>query len=479
MAKVLNFLLLVLTIGLMQDTSAADFLKIPLNSKSVSLDPRHLQDISSLLVSRQINCQLIRNNGGIYHLEAAKSIKYITPLKIQITIDNTRKFSDGSFIKAEDVVASFNYTRNSRAALRNIFQWISRIDVLNNNTIILILKKPVPQILTVLAAPNYAIFKKSFLEKAAMKASAWQNPVSCGGYKILEFVGDHIKLSPMKFGLPIVFYLNNANEVRAEDIDQYDIVSLKLIGVSQSTKNFNVINLFDPSQIYIGLNSLKAPWVNQLNRCNFLSKINPEKILKTYGSSAQLANDFLPNGALGYDPHADFMKKVILENKGNSVTKKTTFCLAYLVGSVPEKLRHGYLSAIKSIYSNVRVFLIPSAKQFAETFRGNDCDALIFSLKSNYFDGYEYLNAFVDKDGNVSGYRDMALSERINNSQNIIDPMLRAKEYRQIINKVESLCLVRPLLTVSNRTVYIRKSLKAPGLGNGPFNDYYLGNIMG
>jgi hypothetical protein len=59
---------------------------IPLVAKEISLDPRTVQDQSSLWISRHINCQLMRSSGRIPELEAAKEFRFITPTEIQVTL---------------------------------------------------------------------------------------------------------------------------------------------------------------------------------------------------------------------------------------------------------------------------------------------------------------------------------------------------------------------------------------------------------
>ena len=101
-----------------------DSLKIPLQTARVSLDPSHIQDTSSLFVSRQINCQLVRTKGSVHILEAASSINYISPLDIMIKINQSAKFYDGTQVTAGDVVASFEHIKRTRDVLRNMFLWV-------------------------------------------------------------------------------------------------------------------------------------------------------------------------------------------------------------------------------------------------------------------------------------------------------------------------------------------------------------------
>lgn len=101
----------------------------------------------------------------------------------------------------------------------------------------------------------------------------------------------------------------------------------------------------------------------------------------------------------------------------------------------------------------------------------------MFALKSNYLDGYEFIDIFSNSDANFSSIHDERLTNKIKNSQYIADTHARSKEYRKIIREIENFCVIRPLLTIPMRTIYIRKTLSAPGIGLGPLNEYYLGNV--
>lgn len=468
MATLLKHLLFLFCIVFMHSINAKTILRIPLNSTSISLDPRHMQDISSLLVSRQISCQLIRNHGGIYTLEAAKSIKYISPLKILVELNSNRKFTDGSPLTAKDVVASFNYIKNSRDVLRNIFTWIDSVTALNDKKILFTLKKPIPQFLTVLSMPNYAIHKKEFLERVNKNNSLWKNPIGCGGYKITETNSQLVYLTPTEQGLPIKFFLDSNNQISSTEMGQYDIVNLTVVGNSSELNKFSILQLFDPSQIYIGLNATLSPWENKVSRCIFLARLNEADLLKSYDSAAKHSNDFIPQGTLGYDIAASYFEKNKKKYSPFSPPKVKQFCLAYLIGSVPKKYRVEYLNMLKNLYPNVRMEPITVAKQFGLQFRKKRCDAIIFSLKSNYLDAYEYLDIFDNNDANFSNIRDKNLIRQITNSQNISNPQQRANKYRKIIKNIENLCFIKPLLTIPLRTIYIRRTLKTPDIGLGP-----------
>jgi hypothetical protein len=452
-------------------------IKIPLQTNSISLDPAHVQDLPSLFVSRQINCQLIRNEGSIFKNDVAKSIQYLSPRVILITLNPDAKFHDGSPVTAQDVYASFQYIRKSRNVMRNIFLWVDRIEVKNQSSLLLHLNKSVPQILKVLSSPNYAIFKESFIVDAMKKSSLWDKPLGCGDYKISYSGNDRIELSPIKNTLPVIFYLTPDNQIRSEHINEFDIVGLNVSGDSVSLNDYDKIQIFDPSHVYIGLNLKNKSWKKREDRCAFLSKIKTESIVSRYKGKAITANDFLPVGALGYMSDSKFLLKLTNEFKDKNGINIDSFCLSYLMLSIPKEYRQEYFTMVERIYPSIKIIPVAGVKKFGSGFAASGCHALIFSLKSNYLDGYEYLQIFANNDANFSGISDRGLAQDIKNSQNHENPYERANEYRKIINKIENSCIILPLVTIPMRTIYVKKNLLTPGIGLGSLNEYPLSKI--
>ncbi len=479
MEKILNFLFLsclILSSNIYADNSDY-YIKIPLQRSKISLDPSHVQDISSLFVSRQINCQLARMQGSKFFLEAAKSVKYVSPLEIIVQIKENIYFNDGSPVNAEDVVASFEYVKKSRTVLRNIFLWVDKISIINEKTISFSLKNPAPKFLTVLSSPNYAIFKKSFLDKAKKDNQQWKNPVGCGGYKIGKYDDNKISLIPVKKTVPIVFYVNKRNQIHTDEINKYDIIGLNIIGNNDELKKFNLVEIFDPLQFYLGLNLNRKKWKNKLDRCSFLSKLNRQILLGSYGSMANLSNDFFPQGTFGYSGKTNFFANEEIKYKKIPAHKMNDFCLAYLSVSVPEEYRDAYIKMIKTVIPVNKTMLIVNSKKFGLEFSKKKCDAFVFALKSNYLDGYEYLNILANDDADFSGIGKNIFYKDIEESQNLTNPHEKIKKYREIVDRVEDACMVRPLITIPMRSIYVRKTINAPEIGLGPLNEYYLGNV--
>jgi len=466
--------------SLVTANSETKALRITLQPSVISLDPGGIQDSQSWVVSRQVNCQLVRSQGSIFVLEAAESIKYINPLKIILKINNDAKFHDGSPVTAEDVLASFDYIKRSRNILNNLFTWIDEIEKIDDKTIVFKLKTQVPQFLKVLSSTNYTIFKKEFLDKAYDDKSLWKSPLGCGGYKVAEFKDDHIRIVPITKGLPIIFYISKTSQIEAKELSKYDIVTVDVINeTKEDLRDFNALEIFDPAQFFIGLNSNSKLWKNNYERCQFLSELNIDDLLLGYGKKAIEAKDLLPKGTLGYDSTEKFNTqiKTIAKNSKNFEVNTKPFCLAYLTVSIQEKYKNKYLNMVKKIYPDAYLEQIQDVKKFGKDFINKNCDALLFAWKSNYLDGYEYLTMFENNDANFSGIYDKEISEKILKSQSIPSAIKRAKEYQGIIQGIGDFCIIMPLLTVSTKKVYIRKNLKTPGIGLISIHQYYLGNI--
>ena len=457
-------------------------LRVPLHVSMITLDPGGIQDTQSLIVSRQVNCQLIRNQGSTYALDAAESIKYVTPLKVVLKIKNNAKFHDGTVVTSADILASFSYVRKSRSVFRNLLEWVSSIDIVDDKTIVFILKKPTAQFLKVLSSNNYTIFKKTFIEDAEKDKKLWQKPLGCGGYKVLEFTADHVRLTPVSNGLPIIFYLHKAKDINANELEQYDIVE-SVAGQSKELNKFNMVEILDPVQYFLGLNSISDKWKEKRDRCRFLSELNTKELLASYDGSAVEANDFLPKGTIGYNSNGNFNGDLLdlsqKENKAVPVAndKLKAFCLSYLTVSVQEKSKSAYLNMVKAIYPNAYMKPIRSVKKFGRNFFTDKCDAFVFALWSSSLDGYEYLTLFEDNDANFSGVYNKKLIAKITESQSLSNANARSAQYQEIVSEIKKLCVVKTLFTIPTKKIYIRKDLIAPGIGLGAYAHYYLGNI--
>lgn len=76
-------------------------LNVTLRSSQITLDPGGVQDSQSMLISHQINCQLVTTDSSKLIYDVAESIMYISPLEIMIRIKPTSKFHDNTPITSD------------------------------------------------------------------------------------------------------------------------------------------------------------------------------------------------------------------------------------------------------------------------------------------------------------------------------------------------------------------------------------------
>lgn len=293
----------------------------------------------------------------------------------------------------------------------------------------------------------------------------------------MESDSNHVVLYPVKNGMKVEFILNKSNKISSSLMDKYDIVSLGAINKSKNMDQFNKIEIFDPYQVFIGLNGGNGIWKNREARCSFLSKIKLNKLIESYGDGFVQSNDFIPAGILGYSKNERFFQEIGKEYKNVSIKPRKRFCLAYLAVSIPREYINHYYDMVREVYPHVNLVPLLDSKLFGQKFVKSKCDAILFSLKSDNFDGYEYIDIFANKDANFSGIYSNSLEKQIKNSQNIVNENHKVQQYREVIRKIEDMCVIRPLLSTTMRAIYIKKSIIAPGIGLGSLNDYYLGNV--
>lgn len=476
-------LIIIYVIFFINDTAVfgAEFkpLKVTLQASEITLDPGGIQDSQSLFISRQINCQLFRNEGATYVYDAAESVKYQSPTRLLLKISDHAVFYDGSQVTARDVVSSLNYIAKRRHIVRNLFSWIRDVEVVNDKTIAFNLLHPTPQFLRVLSSTNYTIYKSSFLNKAMHNNLLWNFPEGCGGYRIEKFNNELIQLSPVRGGLPVQFYFNKNNEINASELGDYDIVTLPVVGDIRKNTKYKAIRILDPLEYYIGLNTNAISWRSKEKRCNFLSSLNLNNLVQAYGPGAKEASDLIPTGVLGHQDakrNDDKLEKSTIK-KISGKNDEHRFCMSYLTLSVREKMKKNYIDLVRPYFSKSYLEGIDNVKAFGRKFSKTDCDAIVFGWRSNYWDGYEFLTVYQDNDANFSGIKDYELSKQIKNSQNILEPEKRVVAYRSIIDKISELCIVKPLFEVPMKVMVVKKDIRTPGIGLMPFHLYYLGNV--
>jgi MarR-like DNA-binding transcriptional regulator SgrR of sgrS sRNA len=478
MEKIIKVLILFFLFMTSKICFAEVIIRAPLHANSAVLDPTKLQDISSLWVSRQINCQVMRVIGGTSQLDAAKSIHYVTPTVIHIELKNNINFSDDSNLTSNDVIATFKYLEKNEAEFRNVLDWIEFIHPDGKYGIIIKLKKETPDFLIALSAPHYPIFSAIFLRKAKLNPKNWDFPVGCGHYKISKNDHHFLELSPLGKGFPIRFNFVPASEISPKDVKKYDLIPMIVSGQPEKLDQFHTLKIFDPYQFYFALNTKLPIWKNKENRCSFLSKIDTTSLKAAYKDTVKSADSLIPSGIIGYEQSSEFLQRTLSDYKNKPLPHKKEFCVSFVASSVEEGYRPEYLKMIQKLYPFASTKLISDCSTMNEEIERQKCDGTFLAEKSNYLDAYEFFQSFSSKQAmNPTGYYDPNLANEIIESQNMDNSLHRANAYAQIIKRLTDQCVIYPLFTMPYDKIYIRNQFTAPDLGEGPIDEFPLDKI--
>jgi oligopeptide transport system substrate-binding protein len=310
-----------------------------------SLDPAVGVDTESIQFVDNIYAQLVTYNPTNLHIVPDLASSWsVSPNGKTYTFDlRAARFSNGDPVTAEDVkftiervlnpktgaslmapfldiVGAQAYNKNPQAAGS-----VSGIQVLNSHTVRFNLVNPEPYFLQALASGTGSILDPAVVDKYG-SAHVSQHPVGAGPYMLQSWKpGQQLVLvrNPYYFrkGLP---YLNKivlkiglspSSQLLAFEDGKLDIIGGALSDNLQIGQQNYLATLNSPTlrrdylqnsalEIYsIYFNVTKAPFTNAAVRHALTYAIDREQLLRIVNGLASPANQELPPGLLGYDPH--------------------------------------------------------------------------------------------------------------------------------------------------------------------------------
>lgn len=448
-------------------------LQIPVHSSVVNLNPLKVQDSWSLWVSRQVNCQLLRTSAGDIQNDAAESIRFLNPTKIEIKLKD-QKFSDGSPVTAADVVATLDWYKRNRNIFRDVLENVGSVSAVGDKVVVLNLKKENQGFLRSFAAPNYGIYPASFLKSAS--DASWLSPTGCGKYRVARYVpGEHrLTLSQIGKGSDLVFHLLEGSSLTSEEAQNYDLIPRPFQTALGNLKGFKTVSSFDPKQVYLSINASLPRWKSKSVRCSFLNSFDKSPLLKAYGTQAEASDQIFPRGVIGYD--GSIAAKGL--KAGPTFSGLSSACISFLGLSVPEDLRESYVETLKKEFTNLRTEVIENPVNFGGQFKQSKCDFLISGFKSNFLDGYEFLIPFVEPTVSITAISSPKLVKQVKESQLVYDVESRSREYQRVQRSILDDCLVKPIVTIPHQTLLIKNNLQMSGIGSVPLSEYDLSGVL-
>lgn len=295
--------------------AAAQTLTVAQGSDPVTLDPHGSNDQPSARVRAQIFETLVNHGNSLEIVPGlATSWKQIDEVTWEFKLQENVKFHNGDAFTAADVKYSFERIKTLPSPAAFLIAAINAVEVVNDNTVRLVLNYPFAPILAHLAHPSNAIVNERSVEAAGDNFGS-QVAVGTGPFVFEEWIaGSHVELSrnanywgePAKVEKLIIRGIPE-NTVRAIELETggADLVynidptdELRLAGMPGiKLDKFETL-----STSYIGFNVQKAPFDNKLVRQAINYALDVEAVVDyIYTGQAAQVKGPLPPLVWGYN----------------------------------------------------------------------------------------------------------------------------------------------------------------------------------
>jgi peptide/nickel transport system substrate-binding protein len=165
-----------------------DTLNVAFSQEITSLDNYQEPSREGLILARLLYDSLLDKDTktGAFKPELATSYRFVDDRTLEFELRKGVKFHDGSTMTADDVVYTLNLvsTKEYNARYQIAVSWIEKAEKIDDYKVRLIMKKPYPLALEMLAG-NLPIYPKAYYEKTGPSGMG-AKPVGSGPYKLVE-----------------------------------------------------------------------------------------------------------------------------------------------------------------------------------------------------------------------------------------------------------------------------------------------------
>jgi len=305
--------------GTMLSTAAdADgVLKIAREQDSTTFDPIFTILAPDVWVLNQFYSTLVRANADATGIEPdlATSWEVSEDGKTYVFHLRDAKFSDGTPVKASDVVFSLKRVRDEeQSPMRGLYTMMSDVTARDDRTVVITLSEAAPAFLSTLA-----MFASSIVPEAAVTAAGdkfGENPVGSGAFVLKEWKrGDRVVLGKnpnyWEAGLPKLdgvewIYVPNDNtrmlKLTAEEVDAATFVPWNQIKELEANPKIQVQLDKSTRMDHILINHAHPPLDNKAVRQALNMAIDQDAIVEavTFGHGVK-ANSFFPLDGMDYN----------------------------------------------------------------------------------------------------------------------------------------------------------------------------------
>lgn len=294
-------------------SSAEQAVTIGLNNDLGGLDPTLVATLTDRGIFSNVFDTLITYDAdtGKYSPALAEKWNYVNDTTIEFKLRSNVKFSDGSILKASDVVTSLKrlYDPSAKSRLSDQANWIKDVKAVDDSTIQVITKRPTANALSYIA--TWMIASADSLKKSDSKEIA--GPVGTGPFsyskwnkqqdltliKNPNYWNGTVKLSKVVFRI-IPKVTTRVDELNAGSIDVADQITPDMLTSLQSNKNVTVMQSLS-STLFIGCNVFSGALKDVRVRKAITEAIDGQSIAKNlYNGTATVLNQPVTQQSKGY-----------------------------------------------------------------------------------------------------------------------------------------------------------------------------------
>lgn len=423
----------------------------------------------------------------------AENWEQLSDTSYKFNIKKGIKFHNGEILTAEDVKFSLDRAIAS-SYVSYIVNFISDVEVVDENTVIVNTHEPYAPILMNLAHPSTAIVCKSAVE--ADPEGIKTHPIGCGPYKFVEWKqGDSVKLEAFEdyyFGAPVTKNIvmrvipENAQRTIALETGEIDIaynLSVNDVERVKESEKLELLTTKTSSVGYISFNTEKAPFNDVKARQAIAYAIDKQLIVDTllYGQGA-VANSVISEVVFGgvkglegleYDPEK---AKQLLKEAG--VKDGTEFTISVNDNQVRIETCQVIQGMLNEVGLNLKIEVLEFGALIEKT-TNKQHDMAFFGWVTSTSDAdYTYYPLFHSSmhgaPGNRSFYNNPKIDKLIEAGRSNPDYSEREKTYKEI---AEVLADEVPSLPIFFQNMSVGITNKAEGFTINPIGYHKLHKV--
>lgn len=440
-----QLVLLVFTVGAIVPLSLFAQEKPHIYVKSIyslplTLDPIQMNDVASIAVGNLIYDGLLKFSPEL-ELEGALAESWFTSKDgkvISFKLRDQAVFHSGISVTAEDVKASLTRAMSNKSKVKNLYSSIKDIKVKDDKNLDVILKKPFPPFLSVLAGSTAKILPKTLINNK----SFFDKPIGSGAFTLENIDKQKKEISLNAFSS---YYLGQPKIAKMLLKETTEEVAVQLAKVGELhdlsiwplTENNDVFSLGQKisspvaSTWIIGINTTKPPFNDLKIRQLFKNQIPTEKFRIKFYPDAIKANGYIPNGLVGSD--TDF--SVSISNIKPPKTKVTIVIPKEL--SRTDEMKDFFETSMKQQGWNLEVKTMEWS-QLMKGYANKSLQSFLVSMNMDYPDADFLLKNFESSNSdNFSGLKNKEIDSLLQQSREAQDRKEREQLYKKALSLIE------------------------------------------